>query len=51
MSEACEGPLIWFDVEPDAVLECAACDYIIVTGNFHDEPHAHTPWIKEGLAQ
>ena len=30
--------MIWYDVEPDsAILECAACDYLIVSGNFNDE--------------
>lgn len=47
----CEGPLIWFDVEPDAaVLECARCGYLIVAGNFHDQEHAETPLLREGLA-
>lgn len=48
---SCEGPLIWFEVSTgDAILECG-CGYIIVTGNFNDEAHAHTPFIREGLAQ
>lgn len=47
----CPGPLVWFDAPPDsAVLECAACGYLIVAGNFNDHPHAETPLIREGLA-
>lgn len=51
----CEGPLIWFECarpEDGAVLECAAqgCDYFIATGWWHRTDHAHTPWMKEGLA-
>jgi hypothetical protein len=47
----CEGPLVWFDAaEGGAVLECARCDYITVTGNFNDEAHAYTSLMREGLA-
>lgn len=48
----CEGPLIWFDTEGGAILECAAptCDYLIVTGNFNDDRHCGTPILREGLA-
>lgn len=60
----CPGPLIWwYDVFPSpaeaaagglpaAILECALCDcgYLIVTGNLHDEAHAETPLLREGLA-
>jgi hypothetical protein len=50
-TKACEGPLVWFDVsEGTAILECAACDYVIVTGNFFDRAHALTPILREGLA-
>jgi hypothetical protein len=31
----CPGPLVWFDVPgdpPAAILECAACPYIVVSG-------------------
>ncbi len=49
MSEVCPGPLVWFQVgepEPDAgILECNACDYLIVTGNFNDERHHETPLL------
>lgn len=49
--EGCEGPLVWFDVnDGGAVLECAACGYVIVSGNFHDQAHAYTPIMREGLA-
>jgi hypothetical protein len=50
---SCDGPLVWFDVEgdpPAAVLECAACGYILTSGNFHDEAHAETPMLREGMA-
>jgi len=51
----CPGPLVWFDVgsssdDAAAVLECAACGYIVATGNFHDPAHQQTPLLKEGLA-
>ena len=61
MSNLCEGPLIWFDVEGPliglnenggGILECARpdCDYLIVTGSFNDERHSGTPILREGLA-
>lgn len=57
MGAQCEGPLVWFTAWDDdrfpqqaGVLECSACDYLIVTGSFHDEAHALTPWLREGLA-
>ena len=49
---SCPGPLIWFSVgidEDAAILECAACGYVIVTGNFNDRCHAETPTMREGL--
>ena len=49
----CSGPLIWFDIDsdpPSAVLECATCGYVVTTGNFHDEAHADTPLLREGIA-
>lgn len=53
--EPCEGPLIWFGVgapdEDAALLECARCGYLIVTGNWHDRAHANTPFLREGLAR
>lgn len=49
-AEMCPGPLVWFDVPPDAaILECSACGYVIITGSYHDEAHALTPLMKEGL--
>lgn len=48
----CPGPLVWFEVgEPaDAgILECHTCGYLIVTGSFHDEAHAYTELLREGL--
>lgn len=50
--QECPGPLIWFSVgEPEdaAILECSKDDYIIVTGNWNDSTHAHTPILREGL--
>lgn len=57
----CKGPLVWFDAGhttcPDcgdhstaAVLECAACGYIAMTGNWHDDAHTNTPIMREGYA-
>jgi hypothetical protein len=46
----CPGPLVWFDAPDSAILECAACGYMIVTGNLNDQEHAATPVIREGLA-
>lgn len=49
-AEMCPGPLVWFDAPPDAaILECAACGYIVATGSFHDARHALTPLMKEGI--
>ena len=49
--EMCPGPLIWYDAPPDAaILECASCDYIVVTGTFHDERHANADLLREGMA-
>lgn len=45
----CAGPLIWFGVgEPEedaAILECP-CGYVVTTGNFNDEAHAHAPVLR-----
>lgn len=47
----CEGPLVWHDTEDShAILECATCDYIIVTTNPNDERHQNTPILRGGLA-
>lgn len=57
----CPGPLVWFEAPPSpaeadngvllaAILECARCDYLIVTGTFHDAAHVNTPLLMEGLA-
>jgi hypothetical protein len=50
--QLCEGPLIWYDAGDSAILECArpTCDYVIVSGNFHDERHRDVPVLREGLA-
>lgn len=59
-SAECEGPLIWYSVEDviPGVIDCAGilrcnqpeCGYIIVTTNLHDQAHANTPVLPEGLA-
>ncbi len=51
----CPGPLIWYHVGPrhdglGAVLECACCDYVVITGGFNDAAHENTPTMSEGLA-
>jgi len=49
----CPGPLVWFavgDPEDAAILECAACGYLVVTGGWNDHAHADTPVLREGLA-
>ena len=47
----CEGPLVWFDAPGGAILECARCGYVIVTGNINDARHAETPLIRQGLSR
>lgn len=55
----CPGPLIWYDVEGTlcschghtaAILECACCGYIVVSGNYHDAAHSGTEMMREGMA-
>lgn len=49
--QPCEGPLVWFEVSGGAaVLECAGCGYVVVSGGLNDEAHALTPLMREGLA-
>lgn len=53
LTRMCPGPLIWFEVDTvptSAILECAACGYFVTTGNYHDDAHAHTPLMREGMA-
>lgn len=61
VARPCDGPLVWFDAGtaacPDcgdesqaAVLECAACGYVVTTGNWHDDAHQSTPVMREGMA-
>lgn len=45
----CPGPLIWYDTDGGAILECAACSYVVLTGNLHDLDHYDTPVLREGL--
>ena len=47
---ACDGPFIWYPCEGGAVLECAACTHLTVTGNWNRVDHALTPVLREGLA-
>lgn len=46
----CVGPLVWFDVDndgrPAAILECAACSDVVVTGTYNDEAHNATPLLR-----
>ncbi len=48
----CPGPYIWYGTVnfQGAVLLCACCGQITVTGNLNDERHAETPVMREGLA-
>ncbi|MES2211009.1 MAG: hypothetical protein V4515_12655 [Chloroflexota bacterium] len=50
-AQPCPGPLVWFETfdGQEAVFECC-CGYLATTGNFHDEAHAATPLMKEGMA-
>jgi hypothetical protein len=51
VTRACPGPLVWFDVTPDAaIVECARCGYFSITGSLLDEAHAAAPLLREGLA-
>jgi hypothetical protein len=43
----CEGPFIWYPCPYGAVLHCARCGHITVTGNIYEYKHAQTPIIKE----
>jgi hypothetical protein len=45
----CEGPFIWYPCTDGAVLECATCGQVTVTGNWNDLDHAETPVLMEGL--
>lgn len=38
----CAGILVWFPLadRSAAILECSACGFVIVTGNFFDSAHA-----------
>ena len=61
MTARCAGPLVWFDAPPSpaetaagataaAILECATCGYLIVTGNVNDEAHSNVELLREGMA-
>lgn len=44
----CPGPLVWLDASDDdgfecAIVECASCEYWVVTGHFLDLAHSLTP--------
>lgn len=59
----CPGPLIWYEtsdatterpiagfpVPVCAILHCARCGYMITTGNYHNDTHAGTPLLREGM--
>jgi hypothetical protein len=43
----CPGPLIWYHItDGGALLECACCGFINVTGNYNDAAHAETPLVR-----
>lgn len=43
----CDGPLIWYDTDGyGAVLHCASCGHLTVTGNPNDDRHQDTPLMK-----
>jgi len=46
---ACLGPWIWYPCSNGAVLHCATCGEITVTGNFNDHAHTDTPLMSEGV--
>jgi hypothetical protein len=48
MSE-CGGPWIWHPCDGGAILHCAECRAITVTGNPNDEAHQVTPVLHEGV--
>jgi hypothetical protein len=45
----CQGPFIWYPCDSGAVLLCAACGHLTVTGNFNEPAHAHTPILMAGV--
>jgi hypothetical protein len=45
----CDGPFIWYPCTGGAVLHCAACGQITMTGNWNDEKHVGTPILTEGI--
>lgn len=50
----CPGPIVWYEIAPEAgggaVLHCAACDQVTVTGNPMDVRHRTTRLLREGTA-
>lgn len=46
----CPGPFIWYPASQGAVLLCATCRHLTVTGNWNQPEHAYTPILTEGLA-
>lgn len=49
MLTGCPGPWVWYPCSIGAVLHCATCSQITVTGNFNDHAHTHTPLLSEGV--
>lgn len=49
MLTGCPGPWVWYPCTNGAVLHCATCSQITVTGNFNDLAHTHTPLLSEGV--
>jgi hypothetical protein len=46
----CYGPLIWYACTGGAVLHCAACGHITVTGNWNEPEHMYAEILREGVA-
>lgn len=46
---ACPGPFVWYPCEGGAVLLCATCGHLTVTGNPNAGDHADTPVLAEGV--
>lgn len=58
-AKGCPGPLIWYETSmpctctndhPAAILLCATCGYIVITGGWNDDAHKDTEVMREGLA-
>lgn len=53
VNDECSGVLVWFFAgaeENGAVIECSACGFITVTGNFNPPGHLYNEMLREGPA-